>query len=277
MTDKKVVTIDDRIPALKEKRKKRSNRRLLIYLSIFFILILMVVYFQSPLSHVRNIQVDGNVHVDKEKIINASEIQEGVSIWNVDTGGTAAKLKEFTEIEEAEVSRSFPSTIQINVDEYTRMAYVETEDQYIPVLKNGEVLYDNTTSVLPADAPVLQNFEEERMLKAFTQELSQLGEGIINRISEVSYVQDEEENGSLVLYMNDGIEVATTVHNFARYMSSYPSVAREISPNTPGVLHMKMSPYFENTEKETDETGESEGTEGSEAENPGEEDNVEEE
>ncbi|SDH91080.1 cell division protein FtsQ/DivIB [Alteribacillus bidgolensis] len=276
MPDKKVVTIDDRIPALKEKRKKRSNRRLIIYLSIFFILILMVIYFQSPLSHVRNIQVDGNVHVDKEEIINASEIQEGISIWNIDTGKTAAKLKEFTEVEDAAVSRSFPSTIQIDIDEYKRMAYVETGDQYIPILKNGEVLHDNTTSVLPADAPVLQNFEEERLLKAFAQELSQLGEGILNRISEVSYVQ-EEDSGSLVLYMNDGIEVATTIHNFASYMSSYPSVAREISPNTPGVLHMKMSPYFESTEEETDETEESEGIEETEAESAGEEENVEEE
>ncbi|MFB4162574.1 cell division protein FtsQ/DivIB [Alteribacillus sp. JSM 102045] len=256
MPDKKVVTIDDRIPALKEKRKKKSNRRLIMYLSIFFILILLVVYFQSPLSHVRHIQVDGNVHVSEGEIISMSEVEKGTSLWNVDTGAIESRLKEIIEVEEAFVSRSFPSTVSINIEEYKRMAYVEIQDKYTPILKNGEVLYDNPVSVLPADAPVLKNFEENRQLEAFAEELSQLGEGVLNRISEVFY-NSEEEGDALHLYMNDGIEVASTINNFASYMSSYPSIAREIDPQNQGVLHMKMSPYFESAEETEESTEES--------------------
>ncbi|GAE24153.1 cell division protein FtsQ [Halalkalibacter wakoensis JCM 9140] len=36
MSKEKVVTINERIPSLKEQRKQRSNRRLLFFLSFLF-------------------------------------------------------------------------------------------------------------------------------------------------------------------------------------------------------------------------------------------------
>ncbi|SDG95188.1 cell division protein FtsQ [Alteribacillus persepolensis] len=254
MADKKVVTIDDKIPGLKEKRKKRSNRRLLVYLSIFFLLILLVIYFQSPLSHVRNIDVAGNIHTDNTQIIRTSGVEEGVSLWDVDRDDAKENIEKLAEIKEVTVKRKLPSTIQINVVEHQRIAYVSAGgDQYIPILKNGKVLLENKVDILPADAPVLYGFEEGPVLQKFAEQLSQLGNGITNRISEIHFKEEE----LVTLYMNDGIEVESVVANFAEYMSAYPSVAAEIDPDIPGVLHMKMTPYFEADQPEEESEEES--------------------
>ncbi|WP_185819771.1 cell division protein FtsQ/DivIB [Salibacterium salarium] len=261
MADKKVVTIDDRIPALKEKRKKRTNRRLITYLSIFFILILVVIYFQSPLSHVRNIEVNGAVHLNDGEFVNRSGIEEGISIWNADLNEAETNIKEMKQINNVSVERSLPSTVLISVNEYKRLAYVEINNSYSPVLQSGTILRNDTEQELPADAPILRNFNDEDKLEVFTEELTQLGEGVLNRISEVVHTPKEDDNNALRLYMNDGIEVASTINNFASYMSSYPSVAREVDADAAGVLHMKMSPYFESTADETTEEKEENGEE----------------
>ncbi|MCD8500622.1 MAG: hypothetical protein LRY71_01750 [Bacillaceae bacterium] len=36
MDKQKIVSLEDRIPKLKQQRKQRANRRLIIYLSTFF-------------------------------------------------------------------------------------------------------------------------------------------------------------------------------------------------------------------------------------------------
>ena len=53
---KKVVSIEDRIPKLKQQRRKKANRRLILLLLLFFIFIAFILYFQSPLSHVQGLR-----------------------------------------------------------------------------------------------------------------------------------------------------------------------------------------------------------------------------
>ncbi|SFL58846.1 cell division protein FtsQ/DivIB [Salibacterium qingdaonense] len=245
MADKKVIPAEEKIPALKEKRKKRTNRRLITYLSVFFFLILLVVYFQSPLSHIRQITVEGHEHISQDNIIDRINLQKGDGMWTADLSQAEKSVQSHEEIENVSVDRSFPSTVTIQVEEYQRMAYVEDNSSFVPVLKNGEVLSEKTYEELPSDAPILRDFENRDKLAAFSKELSNLGEGVINRISEVIYSPVEDDQNRLRLYMNDGIEVESTIQNFASHMAQYPSVARQVDPDAEGILHMKMSPYFE--------------------------------
>ncbi|MFD2704892.1 cell division protein FtsQ/DivIB [Salibacterium lacus] len=260
MADKKVIPAEEKIPALKEKRKKRTNRRLITYLSVFFFLILLVVYFQSPLSHIRHITVEGNEHTSQDNIIDRIHLQTGDGMWTADLSQAEESVQSHQEIENVTVDRSFPSTVTIQVQEYQRMAYVETTGSFVPVLKNGEILSEKTYEELPSDAPILRNFENRDKLAAFSKELSNLGEGVMNRISEVIYSPVEDDQNRLRLYMNDGIEVESTIQNFASHMAQYPSVARQVDPGAEGILHMKMSPYFEAEQSDAAE-GEEESVE----------------
>ncbi|GAK14517.1 cell division protein FtsQ/DivIB [Geomicrobium sp. JCM 19039] len=237
--DQKVISVQDRIPALKEQRKKRANRRLILYVSIFFILIAAVVYFQSPLSHIQTIQVEGQEIGEEQEILSASSLETGTSIWSADFDAAEQSITQIPYVDSVEVRRSLPTTVRIVVNERERAAYIEQDGQFIPVYGNGNLMEEQSLSTHPSDAPVIYNWTEERLLELFFEELNQLGDGIVNHISEIHPLEDDPTH--LRLYMNDGIEVETTVNQFADHMTSYPTIARQISAPEDGVLHMKMS------------------------------------
>lgn len=253
MPDKKVIPLDDRIPALQSQRKKRANRRLIFYLTFFFLLILFVVYFQSPLSHIRHITVEGAEHVDERWIVDESGIKIGNSMWNIDKEEAMTNIHQLEEVADVHIERSLPSTIHITITEHERIAYVDKNGRYIPVLENGTILTEQSVSHIDAEAPILHGFSDETLLRTFTEELSKLGDGVANRISEVHLTEQLAKNGEVHLYMTDGIEVISTIASFSEHMATYPAVAQEIDPNEPGVLHMKMSPYFESFEVESED------------------------
>lgn len=90
----KIVSIEDRIPKLKQLRKSKANRRLVLLLSLFFILVACVLYFLSPLSYVKSVQVEGNRYITSKQIIKLSKVKKDRSIWKVDTGTAAANIKK---------------------------------------------------------------------------------------------------------------------------------------------------------------------------------------
>src|SRR5690625_7485112 len=93
MSEKNVVSIEDRIPKLKQERKKKANRRLIFYLSIFFLLVSLVVYLQSPLSNVKTINVTGNNVLSKEEIIQLSELTKQTNIWEINKRNMTDTIK----------------------------------------------------------------------------------------------------------------------------------------------------------------------------------------
>ncbi|MBB6449383.1 cell division protein FtsQ [Geomicrobium halophilum] len=262
MGDRKVVSVHDRIPALREQRKKRANRRVILTISTFFLLIGIVVYFQSPLSHIRSIEVDGVVTGEEGEVTVKSGLTTGESIWAADLNSAESGVEELPYVMSASISRSFPTTLHIDVQERERVAYLEENGSFVPVYANGESMPDQSLDQLPGDAPILYGWEDKSQLDMFLSELEELEDGVANHISEVHPVN--RDNDVLRLYMNDGIEVETYINNFAEYMSTYSLVAEELNSSEPGILHMKMSPYFEtfaNPEEEEENGEEEENTE----------------
>src|SRR4051812_2621525 len=81
--DKNLVSLEDRIPKLKQMRKKKANRRLIGLLTIFFLLIFSIIYLQSPLSRIQSIQVEGNAYLTDKEIIEQSGLEVEDNIWEI--------------------------------------------------------------------------------------------------------------------------------------------------------------------------------------------------
>ena len=84
MEKENVVSLEDRIPKLKQRRKKKANRRAIALLSVFFLLLIFVLYFLSPLSNVKKINVKGNVYTSENIIVETSGLSTDTTIWKVD-------------------------------------------------------------------------------------------------------------------------------------------------------------------------------------------------
>ncbi|MGG4490613.1 cell division protein FtsQ/DivIB [Metabacillus idriensis] len=269
----KVVSLEDRVPKLKEHRKQKSNRRLILFLSVFFILILLVIYFQSPLSKVSSIDVAGNKTVSDEEIINMSGITEKSGFWSINEKEVNSALSDFEQIQNVKLDKQLPNKVTIVVEEYHKVAYIVKGDQYSPILENGKTLAP-VEGTFPDDAPLLINWNEAEEIEEMAMELMSLPDSVKNAISEIYHTPEKTDPWHITLYMNDGFEVQASVRSFSKKMIDYPAIVSKLAPNSKGIIHMEVGTYFESYNKK-DEAAEEAAEEGaaSEAEPEGTEQN----
>ncbi|WP_347860660.1 cell division protein FtsQ/DivIB [Salimicrobium sp. PL1-032A] len=248
--EKNVVSIEERSPQLKQRRKRKVNRQLILYLSILFFLIAIVIYLQSPLSNVAEIKVEGQKKVTEDEVREWSGITENSNLWAIDRSSVSEKLTANPELKEATINRNFPNTITITVSERERVAYVKEEESYAPILENGKILEEKQD--YPGDGPILSGFPEKENLEEIAIEISNLPVSISSLISEVHWVEDGE-SGKVQLYMNDGYTVLASIRYFAEKMPSYPSIVSQLNPDATGVIHVGVGTYFEPSSEDTEE------------------------
>ncbi|MRH42167.1 FtsQ-type POTRA domain-containing protein [Aquibacillus halophilus] len=245
MSQKKIVSIEDRIPKLKQERKKKANRRLIFYLSIFFVLISIVVYLQSSLSQVHYVEVYGNNYVADQDITTLSEITTNDNFWSVSKESSEQRVGKHPEIKEVSISKKFPTTIIINVQEFERIGYVKKDNSYFPLLEDGLLLTSQSLNSIKGDAPLLTNFNKQTYLEELIGEIQNLPESIVDLISEISWAPTEGNPYKILMYMNDGFEVEGSIRNLSKTMKSYPSIVGQLDPDSEGIIHIGVGAYFE--------------------------------
>lgn len=255
MSKKNIVSIEDRIPKLKQARKKKANRRLIFYLSIFFFLISIIVYLQSPLSHIKTIQVEGNSFVADEKIIAQSNLSADTNIWTIDKKEIEASILDNPVVDSVFIERNLPWTVTIDVTEQKIVGYLKDETSYSSVLANGELIEAENTS-FNGNAPLLYGFNDKDYLERMAEELDILPESILNLISEIHWKPTEDNKNNILLYMNDGYLVNGSIRGFGEKMDVYPSIVSQLDPDEKGIIHIGVGVYFEsfNQEGDADET-----------------------
>lgn len=242
MSERKIVSLEDRIPKLKEQRKRKANRRLIFLISIFFLLILFVVYFQSPLSHVKHIKVAGNQLVDTETVIKKMGISNKTNIWSIDKEKTTSKLLTIPEVKKATVKINFPNNVVVQIKEHTAVANISDGTKLLTVLESGNIVNQKGNS--QSNIPILTNFKQGKILKAMVEQIQQLPKEIINSISEINYSPKKTDIYHITLYMNDGFEVSATIRTLASKIIYYPSIVSQLDPNVKGVIDLEVGSTF---------------------------------
>ncbi|MCA0983567.1 cell division protein FtsQ/DivIB [Halobacillus yeomjeoni] len=244
MEERKIVSIEDRIPKLKQSRRKKANRRLILYLTILFLLIATVVYLQSPLSNVRTVSVEGDRYVSEDEIKELSGVTDQTNIWKVDRKQVEEKIETHKEIAQAEVSRNLPSTVQIKVEESERIGYIQQNGEFRAILEDGTEL-DETSAHPGADAPILVGFDKKTYLEEMSKELKALPPSVSSLISEIHWRPQEDNPYQIRLYMNDGFQVQASIRNFSSKMPAYPSIVAQLDEGAEGLIHIDVGAYFE--------------------------------
>jgi cell division protein FtsQ len=238
-----IVALEDRIPKLKQQRRRKANRRLIFLLFLFFSLIAIVVYVESPLSHVKNIIVKGNEEYSNNEIIEKTGITDKNNIWQINSQVIAVKLRQLQEIKKASVKMLWPNSVIIQVKEHKRIAYLKKDALFYPVLDNGTILSIGQSS-LPINAPVLIDFDEGAVLNEMVAEIKELPEEILNSISEIHYTPYNTDQYHISSYMNDGFEVSATIRSYSDKMSHYPSIISQLDFNKKGIIDLEVGSFF---------------------------------
>ncbi|MCJ8006181.1 cell division protein FtsQ/DivIB [Lederbergia wuyishanensis] len=237
----KVLSLEDRIPKIKEHRKRRANRRLIFLLTLFFLLIVCVVYIQSPLSQINKIEVYGNNLVSKNEITKVSSLKKGDNIWKVNKGQASKKIMELPEVKKAGVRLEFPNNIVIDIKEYSPIALIVSDKEFLPVLENGTILKNST---MLADAPLLINFKKGPFLDELAAQLKDIPSEILNAVSEIHYEPKETDKYHIYIFMNDGFEISATITTLSTKMIHYPSIVSQLDPKVKGVINLEVGSFF---------------------------------
>ncbi|MFS0823700.1 cell division protein FtsQ/DivIB [Bacillus sp. 1P02SD] len=246
MAKQKVVTIEDRIPKLKQRRKQKANRRLIMYITFFFFLLSGILYFQSPFSKIGEITITGNQNIISDQLLKLSQLKVGTSFWKVNQDIVIQNIKKHPEIKEVSIEKRLPNHIKLNVSELKRVGYISGSTTFYPILENGEIIekpQEYGSKAIPVDAPILVDWKDEA-LTMLAKELNKVQPSISKLISEIHHTPTEYDPLQMTLYMVDGYEVKATVRNFAKNITAYPTIISELDPSLNGYIELDVVPTF---------------------------------
>ena len=116
--------------AERNERLKRSSRRYLmrIIIAVGVVVVLLAGWaalYNSPAFTIENVKVNGVEHLTDDEISQLMNVPAGTTLLRVDTESIRNRLMQTAWIEDVEVKRAFPSTLEINVTERAVKAVVE--------------------------------------------------------------------------------------------------------------------------------------------------------
>lgn len=107
----------------------------------------------SPAFNLRTIEVAGNRIAGKEDIITVSGLERGRNIWSADLEETERRLMLDRRFERVSLTRRFPGTVVVRVEERQPIAFVQLDRLY-GVSDRGELIPLTPGNGLP-DLPVI--------------------------------------------------------------------------------------------------------------------------
>ncbi len=219
----------------KETREKIAPRhvyRALPVLILSSILLILAVYFISPYSKLKNIEVTGNKQLSKTEVLDASSIQkEDYTLTTYLSQKAHARNIKLSNlwVKKAEISYQFPITFKIKVTEYTVVAYDYSGEQYFPVLSSGEEI---ATPVKKSQLPksyITLDFSDKAMLKKFVQQLSSISDTIKSEIQTVQHTPSKATEDLLTITMTDGNKILVPLSEVAKKLPYYEKIKPQLT------------------------------------------------
>ena len=205
---------DQGTAASRRRRSARAPRRgwLIGGGLVAIIAIVAAVVWFSPWLVVKNIDVEGVVHGDKDAIVEASGISENQKLIRLDTDASARSVAGQPWVDSVTVSRSWPQGVTISVREFTPVVFVRATDGEHLFSANGQ---EFVTAAPPpgvievVDAPRVDEptdgkvDPEPRVMKAVLNVVKALPEPVAHRVERISAPSEAE----IKLFLTDGYEV----------------------------------------------------------------------
>ncbi|HBJ54175.1 FtsQ-type POTRA domain-containing protein [Streptococcus anginosus] len=219
----------------KETREKIAPRhvyRALPVLILSSILLILAVYFISPYSKLKNIEVTGNKQLSRTEVLDASGIQkEDYTLTTYLSQKAHARNIKLSNlwVKKAEISYQFPITFKIKITEYTVVAYDYSGEQYFPVLSSGEEI---ATSVKKSQLPksyIMLDFSDKAMLKKFVQQLSSISDTIKSEIQTVQHTPSKATEDLLTITMTDGNKILVPLSEVAKKLPYYEKIKPQLT------------------------------------------------
>ena len=233
----------EKLKSIKKPKVKLPN---INYLKLFLIILLLAVisvlsvYLISSWSAVKEIEVNGNVNLEKEEILERSGIKEGNKMYLLQTNKAEENIKVLPIVEKINVEREWPNKVVIDVEEYEIVGFVESHRNYYPVLENKRVL--RGFHMAPENAPIIHFFEGKEF-DGLVDSLNDVNPEILRTISEIYYRPHDESNTRIQVLMNNGQEIIADYTTFGEKINYFEGMSNAIG-NKNGIIDLEVSNAF---------------------------------
>jgi cell division protein FtsQ len=123
-----VLPPDDHEHEEPPSRRNYLRRRLIALAAVVTVLVIAYLVVFTSLFGVHTVEVTGTRTIPPEAVRTAAAIEPGTPLVRLDTGDVMARVAALPKVFSVEVSRSFPSTVEIAIVERTPVAMVTAAD-----------------------------------------------------------------------------------------------------------------------------------------------------
>lgn len=222
------------------KKRIRISKNSLIFLIGFIIVI--IAYFGSPLSKVRNINVEGVNDLGAQQIINASKVDDHSVLLHVlihHKSIAQQTEKKLPSVESVSIkSRNFRD-LTIKVKEFPTLGFIYKNGSYYRIIKNGQVLNQKMNAPI-GNYPVYSNFGSKR-LKQISKLYADLPSNVQTNISEFYNAPTKLNPYRIKIEMNDGNKVVADIRTVKSKLKYYPGMAAQMKKK--GVIDLEIGAY----------------------------------
>ncbi len=153
-----------------------------------FFLILFVycafLFIESDFFIVKNIQIEGNYNLVKDDIVKKLDNIKGDSLFYINASRLEGIIEDDIRVESAKISRKFPDTIKIKIEERKPIAIVYSNGNYFYV-DEGLNLFALYKEIKDTGVPII-NIPKEDEIEEFKSMLKTLRDTqFYNTISEI--------------------------------------------------------------------------------------------
>lgn len=151
----------------KIRRKKRIKRlfapkRIALFLLAAALISGLVFLLRSPMFNIKNIEVQGQHIASKESIIEKSKLQTGKNMFSFNSSSSQGSIEEIIFVKKARITRKYPDTIIINIEERTPAYILESDKNYYDIDSDGVVLLKSDT-ILRYDVPLVSGINLKKV------------------------------------------------------------------------------------------------------------------
>lgn len=147
------------------RRRRRSNLNSYYALAVIFAAVIVLILCMTVFFNVKTVNIQGVNLYTNEQILAVGGVNSGVNLIRTDTKTVETRLKNtLVYIDDVQVSRKYPSELEIKVTEAVKAAQIEKDGKYYILSESGRIL--------EADVPLDESL---MMIKGF--ELKSLDPG----------------------------------------------------------------------------------------------------
>lgn len=147
---------------LTKKQELQRKRRKFVFRIVKWLMLLGIIIggiifaLLSPIFNIKEISVSGNVQISSQTIISLSSLTIDQNIFNFRTSEIVDNIKENAYIDSVKVSRKFPDTVDIEVEERVTTFMLVYGNAYVYINNQGYILEITSEK---GDYPILTGFK----------------------------------------------------------------------------------------------------------------------